>query len=244
MEETVGKFLNNIFETLFPSGITCFLCGDEVSESKFDLCNKCEAKIPRVKKICLKCGTPINSMANYCLTCKNTKRFFDLARSALIYKEDVAGAIRNFKYGGKKYLAKCFAKFLNEELNKLNLTEIDYIIPVPLFPKRLKKRGYNQAQLLAEELSKTTLIPIDTTSLIRVKDTETQTELSYRQRQNNLEDAFKVENKKKLKGKTVLLIDDVLTTGSTANHCSKILKDAGVKVIYVLTVATTENDLT
>ena len=85
---------------------------------------------------------------------------------------------------------------------------------------------------------------LDCNGLVREKNTKTQTKLSYLERQENLKDAFVVKNKKDFKGKVVLLVDDVLTTGSTANHCSKVLKEAGAKAVYVLTFATTESDKT
>ena len=113
--ESFKEFFDVALETLFPSGLVCFICGDEVQESKFELCNRCEKKIPLVKKHCLKCGSPIYSDANYCLTCKSNKRFFDFARSAFIYQDEIAYVIQELKYNNKKYLARPLAKFLEKE---------------------------------------------------------------------------------------------------------------------------------
>lgn len=242
----VKEMFNKILNCLFPSSITCFVCGDEVRESKHCLCDRCESEIPSVKKFCLKCGSPIYSSAKYCLTCKNNVRHFDVARSPLIYKDSVAKAIKEFKYDGKTYLAKHFASFMFEEFLKFKneLLPIDIIVPIPLSAERLIQRGFNQAELLAKELSKLTKIETVTNCLVRIKNTSTQTALSFKERQENLEDAFKVENKNLVKGKVILLIDDVLTTGSTTSHASEKLKRAGAKAVYVLTAATTDNDRT
>ena len=241
METDVKKFLNGILEVFFPSEITCFLCGGEVEESKFCLCNKCRKTLPVVNKRCLRCGTPIKSKAKYCLNCKQGERAFALARSPLIYKDEIRTAVRNLKYNNQKHLAKVFAKFMVEEFRKMEaeILPVDVIVPVPMFLQKQKKRGYNQAELLAKEFSKIVNICLDAKSLVRIKDTPTQTALSSLERHKNLENAFKAENNS-FKGKVVLLIDDVLTTGSTANSCCKEIKRCGAKEVYVLTFATTE----
>ena len=114
--------------------------------------------------------------------------------------------------------------------------KIDLICYVPLYLKRERMRGYNQSQELAKYLSKFTSIPIFD-DIVRLRDTPTQTQLSRRQRKENVKDCFKVNNRKNVKGLNILLIDDVYTTGSTSNEISKELKKAGVNKVYVLTVA-------
>lgn len=244
--ESFKEFFDVALETLFPSGLVCFICGDEVQESEFELCNKCAKKLPLVKKHCLKCGSPIHSEANYCLTCKSNKRFFDFARSAFIYQDEIAYVIQELKYNNKKYLARPLAKFLEKEylLIKDKIKPVDFIIPIPLSKERFKKRGYNQSELLARELSKLIDIPTNTEIVERIKNTETQTKLSFVERQENLNGAFKVTSRAKVKNKSFILIDDVLTTGSTVSHCAEVLKRAGAKAVYVLTVATTNSDKT
>jgi ComF family protein len=113
---------------------------------------------------------------------------------------------------------------------------------VPLYTKRQKKRGYNQSELLSNELSKLIGISVSHNNLIRIKDTITQTNLSFKERQKNLESAFEIKDKKEVKDKNILLIDDVLTTGATADNCAKILKKAKAKGVYVLTFATTDGE--
>ena len=246
METDVKEFLNKIVEFLFPSNLTCIFCGGELEEENKNICKNCLKNLPVVEKICLRCGSPISSKADYCLTCKNSQRSFDLARAPFIYKDMICDIIYNFKYNGKKYLAKHLAEFMFKTFKEIEkeILNVDIVVPVPLHIKKRKQRGFNQAELLAKELSKMIDSKLDCNGLVREKNTKTQTKLSYLERQENLKDAFVVKNKKDFKGKVVLLVDDVLTTGSTANHCSKVLKEAGAKAVYVLTFATTESDKT
>lgn len=246
MKELFKEIFDDTFEFLFPSNITCFICGDEVVESEFCLCPKCEKNLPKVGKHCLKCGSPIRSDSNFCLTCKSSKRYFDFARSPLIYKDGIAHAIQGLKYENRKHLAAPLAKIMETEFFKMKekIGNFDLIVPIPLSKERFKKRGYNQAELLALELSKLVDVPVESNCVSRVKDTVSQTKLSFKERQENLEGAFKIESKEKVKGKTILLIDDVLTTGSTISHCAEILKKAGAKVVCALTFATTDSDRT
>lgn len=119
----------------------------------------------------------------------------------------------------------------------LNFSEYELLIPVPLHPKKLKKRGFNQAAILAKEVSKRHQILLDLFSLCRNRDSESQTNLTYRERKDNVKDAFSVKLSSKIKGKNILLIDDVYTTGATVNECSKVLLRAGAKKVDVLTLA-------
>lgn len=246
METDVKKFLNNILETLFPSNITCMFCGGEIKEEKGAVCENCLKNLPWVKKFCLRCGTPIESNANYCITCKAGAREFDSARAPFVYKDLICEVIHNFKYNGKKYLAQHLALFMAETFKKMEkeILKVDMIVPVPLHKSKQKERGFNQAELLARELSKILLIDLNINNLKRVKKTKTQTKLNFSERQENLKDAFIVEDKTEFKNKVLLLIDDVLTTGSTTNNCAKLLKECGAKAVYVLTLATTDSDRT
>ncbi len=242
--EDIKQYFSSIWDKLMPDNFSCIFCGNEVKDNIFAVCDKCYNGIKKTKKICKKCGSPIESKSDFCLFCKKYKRNFDFARAPLVYENEVANTIKNFKYNNQKWLAKYFAHFLKEEYykNKDEFTNISYIIPVPLHIQKQKLRGYNQAELLARELSKLIDINVRLDILERIKNTNTQTNLSYIERQKNLENAFKVNNKKDIKNKNILIIDDVLTTGSTSDHCSKILKQNGARKVYVLTVATTEFD--
>jgi ComF family protein len=114
---------------------------------------------------------------------------------------------------------------------------IDLLVPVPLHKKRKRKRGYNQSALLCNAISRTTDIPVNEISLQRVKNTISQTKFNLVQRRKNVADAFRVVNKKEIVNKTILLVDDVITSGSTINACAEQLKINGAKEIFAITVA-------
>ena len=244
MLEEMKEVFNKVLEKLYPNDITCFLCGEEVKEDENGLCDRCAKEIQWNNQYCVTCGSPCKTMAIYCMHCQNGERNFTLARSPFVYCDRIALSIQNLKYNGKKYLANRFALLMKEPLEKLieEGVQIDLIVYVPLFKKRQKGRGFNQSELLAKELSKLTNIPLSRNNLIRVKDTITQTNLTFKERQSNLDKAFEIVDKSEFKNKNILLIDDVLTTGATADNCSKILKKAKAKNVYVLTFATTDGE--
>lgn len=244
MLEEIKEFFGNLLEKLYPSDITCFLCGREVKEDKNGLCDKCAKEVEWNNKFCLKCGSPCKTMTDYCLHCQSHKKTFKIARAPFIYSEKIATAIQEYKYNNKRYLSKSFAKIMKNVFDKMTKEgiKIDLITYVPLFKDKQKKRGFNQSELIARELSKLTTIPLSHNNLLRVKNTQTQTNLTYKERQKNLDNAFIIKDKSEFKDKTILLIDDVLTTGSTADHCSIALKKAKAKDVYVLTFASTDGE--
>ena len=146
--------------------------------------------------------------------------------------------VHDLKYNNKKYIASTFGKMLFDCYEK-NKFDFDFIVPVPLHKVRQVKRGYNQSELIANEFAKHVGKEVKVDVLSRVKQTPSQVGLKYAQRQDNLKDAFKVKNRTGLKGKVVLLIDDVFTTGATSSYCSEVLLKAGASAVYVLCVAHT-----
>ena len=218
------------------------MCGSEVNNSEYSLCDNCESSIERCEKVCSICGAPVKSEATICMICAGKKREFDYARAPFVYKNNVVKAIHNFKYSGKKYLAKPFAKIILSSYNELkNLVgNFDLIIPIPLHKSKLKKRGFNQAELIAKELSLLTCVPMDKSLAIRVKNTATQTELSSKERKENLDKAFELTDKSKITDKNILIVDDILTTGATTESLAKLLKGAKAKSVCVVSFARTD----
>lgn len=234
----MAMLINKIIEMLFPEGFTCICCGDEIFDGKYQMCSGCYSSLHLLEgRLCLHCSDPLLSDGNYCKRCKGRKFFYDRAVSPFVFEGNAANLIHGLKYNNRKYLAKPLSKFMVEKF-LLERLYADIVIPVPLCKKRLKERGYNQSFLLAKEICKTLGLPLHD-NLIRVKETPSQTSLDFIERQKNLKDAFKVNNKKEIKDKSVLLIDDVFTTGATARECSIALKNAGAKSVYVLTIAHT-----
>lgn len=229
---------------LYPTDVICILCKSrqDILEG-VSVCKDCYTSLPFVyPPVCPKCGKPISG-TDCCRECKGMELSFVQARSVFEYTSSIQQSIQHFKYDRQGWLAYHLAFFLHEKLKQLQLADenwnhIDALIAVPLHPNRLKKRGYNQSELLCRELSNLSHLPVLTNILLRIKDTRTQTALTRQERLRNLQDAFAVKNPKKLKNKSVLLIDDVHTTGATANQCSKLLITAGVAEVFVMTMAT------
>lgn len=234
------KLKSILINSLYPQNIKCVACFAELSQnSHYIMCEKCLLSLPKNSgKSCNKCGEPIKTDANFCLRCKGEKPVFNRCFSPLLYESPVNFLIKEFKYGNKKYLSKTLGAFLVESyiINNLNC---DVVVPVPLHLKRQKNRGFNQAELLANELNKKLGLQVISNNLVRVKNTITQTNLSKVQRQQNVSKAFNITDKSFFKNKVVLVIDDVYTTGSTLNECAKELFKSGAKKVYCLTIAHT-----
>ncbi len=174
--------------------------------------------------------------AELCHDCSGKTHLFDKGRALYEY-ESIREALYRMKYAGRKEYAEFFALelslFLKEEILKWNA---DALIPVPLHSTRQRKRGFNQAQLLAEHLGEFLGIPVRSDLLKRCKKTVPQKELSLAERQNNLKKAFKI-SQYDVKLKTIIVIDDIFTTGSTIDAMSSELRRAGVQKIYFITLA-------
>ena len=224
---------------LYPEDYSCICCGNDVFDNPYFLCDECKKDLPFLSdRICLHCGEPLISDGLFCKRCKGKKFIFDRAVAPFEYSGHIVRFIKNLKYDGKKFYAKPIAKFMADCYLKNNFN-CDIIIPVPLCDKRFKERGFNQSELIAESISQIINVDLKVDNLKRVKETPHQTNLDYMQRQVNLKDAFKVYNSKEIKDKSVLLIDDVYTTGATVRECSKVLKKAGAKFVFVITFAHT-----
>jgi ComF family protein len=171
-----------------------------------------------------------------CIECKAATRLFKKAVAPFNFCDSIVSLVYRLKYGAETYLSKYMAYFMTQEIVKNKIT-FDTIIPVPLSDKRLKLRGFNQAELLAKDIANNLNVICDSDSLIRTRDTLTQTHLSKLERKDNLKQAFKVADKNKIKGKKILLVDDIFTTGATSDEISKVLLDNGCKQVVVITFA-------
>ncbi len=232
------KFINFILPP------RCALCGHIMNVDK-GLCDSCLQNIEFLKPpICYHCGHPLGEATHnvnghlLCGNCLKTKRRpFRFVRSAFAYDELSKKMILDFKFYDRTDLANLLAKMLYVAGEDIFKSGIDVIIPVPLHYTRLIKRKYNQSSLLAKELGKLIGVKVDNFSLHKNRRTKPQTECSGSARLNNLKGAFTVKHPDKIKGKRILLIDDVLTTGSTLKECCVALKRAGAKSVDGLTVS-------
>ncbi|MCR5553252.1 MAG: ComF family protein [bacterium] len=236
-KEKFNQLKTTIFETFYP-GFSCDGCGIELKNNSLRLCDDCLAKlIFHNGKTCRFCGTNIKEKELVCERCKSTHYNFDSAISVCDYNELSAYLIKSFKFDGNYYVGETIAKLMAKYF-KVRKIKADYLTFVPLGEDRLKDRGFNQSQVLAELLSTELNIPcIDL--LRKVKETPKQSLLSMKERFENLKDAFVVKEKANLKGKTIILIDDVFTTGTTLNECSLIVKKLKPEKIIAFTFAKT-----
>lgn len=241
----ICDFFDIILELVFQEKNICFIC-DQYDEKIKDsyICNDCFKKLMFIEgNKCKKCCRilDVGYSLDLCHDCINHKFYFDKAISALEYTGIVKDAIYKFKYRNKGYMYKMFGYILVQALKKEDIKNIDLIVGVPLHKKKKIKRGFNQAYLLGKHIGKKLDVKVDNKSLVRNKNTSTQNKLNKTSRLQNVKNAFKVKNIEVFKDKKVLLIDDIFTTGSTVNECSKVLMKTGVKEVVVLTIATGRN---
>lgn len=228
----IAKIWNDLLSLVFPH--VCALCGKSLIEGEDVICLYCLYRLP---------------LTNFHHDRENKVelRFFGKIpvqqASALFYfnkGSDFRHLIHLLKYKDRKDVGEMLGRFAGRELQKSNsFQDIDYIIPIPLHKKKEKSRGYNQAESIALGLAESLSIPIDKQSVIRVKANKTQTRKNVFQRWQNVQEIFQLVDANTLKGKHLLIIDDVLTTGATIESCAQeLLKIDGVKIsIFTLAVA-------
>jgi ComF family protein len=197
--------------------------------------------IPFTSSYCLCCGRFFEGSVepHLCQDCLEKRPHFTYHRSYGRYKGKLKDAILLYKYRRFQILGGNFARLISRRLGKEENIwwKADVIIPVPLHPKRQKKRGFNQAQVIAAELARIKGIKLEEGALVKVKNVLPQTFLEIEERGKNVSGAFRVVDKERIKGKIVILVDDVYTTGSTIKECSMVLKEAGSKEVRALTLA-------
>ena len=219
-------------DLFFPPAAKCVMCGMETNS--YGLCESCENELPWINEpACVICGGNMLGEGEVCIECKDRDYHFARCYCVLEYRDEIQQKILSFKNGGQKFLGQTFASLMERKYNEINV-KIDMVIPIPINEKRLKERGFNQSDLLCEELPN-----VRNDVVFRIKDTPHQTGLNRDNRVVNLENAFKVENKNDIKNKTILLVDDIYTTGSTLNECAKTLLNAGAKKVFALCLART-----
>ena len=247
MAVKIKDFFEKICLEIFVDKYNCIVCDEELREkSRYGLCENCLKDMTFLKDdICKKCGRLQYNEADYCLTCKEHLRNFDSARSCVVYDDKAKEIVRGLKFGRRKYLAKYVSNFLIERYEECYADKnIDYIIPVPIMKKRQEERGYNQAEAIAKKLGEHYNLPIRTDVVEKIRQNEEQAKLSGKAREDNVIGVYKAVDSKEVKDKTVLIVDDVITTGSTASELAKILVKAKAKNVYVLTFASTRYKIT
>lgn len=214
----------------------CVVCGAPLAEGEEAICTRCNIDMPRT---------------NYHKEKDNlVERMFwgkiplERATSYFFYRKgsDFRRILHQLKYGGRKELGATMGRFMAAELSATDFFEdIDVIIPVPLHPRKRRARGYNQSEWIARGVSQVIGIPVDVSSVVREKHTDTQTRKSAYERWENVDGIFRLHYPERFTGKHVLIIDDVLTTGSTTTACADVFCEvAGIR-ISILTLAVADS---
>ena len=235
MKIKLEKIANILSSALFPN-FSCAICGSEMANNEYGVCDSCKESLNvHNGSCCRKCGEPLDFARDFCPACAKENYEFDRAVSFCEYNETSGKLIKDLKYNNKRYIAKIIAKFLLNKIEEHNL-KFDVITFVPAMNVTLKERGFNQGELIGEELSLLTNIKLENL-LERSRGTRRQATLSGKERKENLKGAFALSSAFNIKGKTVLIVDDVFSTGTTLSECSKALKTGKLKKIIALTLA-------
>lgn len=233
-------WLQNLFDFILPK--RCLLCG-KIIKSTDSLCPDCFKQINFISEpYCRHCGKPLIGHIDdikglSCIECLSKKSLFRMCRAAIEYDEFSKKIILDFKFTDHLENRKLLAHWLYVAGKDIFELGADLIIPVPLHYTRLFRRKYNQSAILATELSSLIKIPTDFKSLKKIRYTLPQVQCNGKRRIVNIKNAFNVSKPENVKGKRIILIDDVYTTGSTLKECAKVLLKAGAKSVDALTVA-------
>lgn len=238
----ITRFVKSAGETasglFFPR--VCASCRADIDQGW--LCDVCARGAWRiVPPRCERCSQPFEGeidVAFVCPNCADRHFYFDCAVAACQARGVVRNLILRFKYNRQEFLRRQLAEWLAETLRdeRIIRQKPDAFVPVPLFHRRRRERGYNQAELLCQVLAEQTRTPV-LHILRRVRHTKTQTAFDRAERMENLRNAFQMRNGSAVRSLHLLLVDDVLTTGSTLNECARVLRDAGAASVRAICVA-------
>ncbi len=251
MPSKISDIVNIVLDICYPK--KCVVCKIifDYGSSESGICENCIKIFEKpVDNICQKCGRQTNDDLDICYICSkviagklyNDKNiYFTKNYPLFIYNESTKLIIFDLKYSKKLYTLSGFEKIIENGLADIDLSNIDLIIPIAMYHRKELLRGFNQATLLAQIISKLTNIEYDNKTLVRTKNTKVQNKKSLKDRYESLEGCFSVVSKEKVLNKTILLIDDIYTSGSTINISSKELINSGAKEVYSITLSITED---
>lgn len=219
----------------------CLLC-DEPAKQAHPLCVACEQELPWLNEFCMRCALPLPMSGLTCAQCSRRAPAFDQVVALWHYGFPVDTLISRFKHNRQWPLGKLMSEMLGHGLQHRyaeGLAKPDLLLPVPLARRRQRQRGFNQAGMLARWLSKCLAIQCDEQLLLRTRDTPAQQSLDARARRRNLQQAFALLDAGALRGRHVAVVDDVLTTGATAQAIATLLRAAGARRVDVYCLART-----
>lgn len=238
----VRQLLTALLDVILPP--LCHICHTFIPNAgTLHICPACRDLLPLVSSpLCPVCGIPFVGVGrdHRCGSCTTHPPHFDAAHASFLYEGAIRDLIHSFKYNRITHLRYPLALLTLEGLNAaVSEHTPHFIIPVPLHRSRLRQRGFNQAVLIGSELSRRLSLQMLPDALVRVRQTEPQIELTAAERRLNVKGAFSVKRAAMIKGKRILLLDDVMTTGSTMDECAKELKNAGADLVIAVTAART-----
>ena len=229
--------IDSCVELLYPK--RCVACDRVLLKIEIEMgfCKSCARRVKLVgRTYCLKCGAPMRNEAEMCGNCINTQHVFNQSKAIFRYTGDMKNAMYRFKYANKRCYGEVFAKHAVKNYGSwIKEANFDVIIPVPMYDKKKRKRGYNQAEVFAKELSKETGVPVENGIVRREIETVAMKQLNRQKRKKNLLNAF-ILAKNVVQFRKVLIVDDIYTTGTTMDEVAKTLKDGGVKEVCGLCV--------
>ena len=237
--EKSGRFLLNL---LYPR--RCPVCDDVIPMRRGLICPQCLDRVRMVKEpVCLRCGKEIAAQeAEYCYDCSRHERSFVRGYAMAVYDRTMRESLSRFKNGGRMDYADWYAQALWEKFGaELKAARADCLVPVPVHRSRLGRRGYNQAELVARRLGKKLELPVLSRALVRGRNTRAQKFLGGGERGRNLEGAFRA-GRQPVAGMGVILLDDIYTTGATAQTCTRSLLAAGAREVRLVCICIGEND--
>ena len=217
----IRKFFDRVLDVLYPVRAQCLGCGDDQG---------CDG--PFLCEVCVRMMRPVNIIAR---RDEWTEQGLEYAAFSFYYERPVKGLIRSFKFKHVRILSDLLAQSLIDTAERRDIGPFDMVIPVPLHPSRKRERGYNQSELLARPLAEACGAELRTDVLVRKKNTRQQSKLRVEKRGENLKSAFSAAQD--LSGKRILLVDDVVTTGSTLCACAEALREAGAENIAAIALA-------
>lgn len=237
--QTLKNLSNTLIDILYPP--RCVVCDEILDRGEKGVHYKCLDKlIPVTTPVCMHCGSPVQGRVEFCYDCsrkqKKMDKTFKQGKALFVYKGSIKETMYRFKYSNKREYADYFAEYAVEKYaDWIKMKKIEAIVAVPMYKGKQRKRGYNQAETFAKALSKVTGIPYIKNGVKRIKNTTPMKNLDDKERERNLKKAFQT-NKNIVQYYYILLVDDIYTTGSTADAVTDTLLRAGVKEIYNLSI--------
>ncbi len=233
------EIMSDIASVIYPN--ICIGCGSIMPFGSGMMCDKCMAEFcDKHNDRCPVCGRIIYHRGK-CRGCNSEKLYFDRGHSLFEYKDSVRNAVLRCKYKNMKYIGRYFGELMADYAENNGMGGFDIVTAVPLHKNRLRQRGYNQSEIPAVMVASRLGTPCAAV-LERVVDTKPQNSLSREERLRNIRRAFAVKDKEAIKGKNILLIDDIYTTGATVNECAKVLKKNGAARVEFLTLSCRAED--